>query len=147
MAYRDWFDSYQRGEVVLRGYLRPPEELTAESVMGMDRSAADLQRRAQALIDNLAEYRQALAARYAELSVMPYRLRLELERVPNWGSGRVKYFVRLTRVYEDGTKVKEIDETYPGKQRGEALARFEALRKERPGIEAVKDIARKGWER
>ena len=42
MAYRDWFDSYQRGEVVLRGYLRPPEELTADSIPGMDQGAARL---------------------------------------------------------------------------------------------------------
>ena len=80
MAYQDWFDGYQRGEVALRGYFRPPEELTAESVQGMDRSAADLQRRAQALIDNLAEYRQSLAARYAALMVMPYEWRLDLIR-------------------------------------------------------------------
>ena len=29
----------------------------------------------------------------------------------------------------------------------EALARFEELRKQRPGIEIVKDIARRSWER
>ena len=80
MAYQDWFDGYQRGEVALRGYFRPPEELTAESVQGMDRNAADLQRRAQALIDNLAEYRQSLAARYAALMVMPYEWRHEADR-------------------------------------------------------------------
>ena len=95
------------------------------------------------MLDDLTEYRQALAARYAALSTMPYTLRLELERIPDWGSGRVKYYVRLVKTYEDGTAVKELEEVYAGKQRREALARFEALRKERPGIEAVKDIERR----
>ena len=33
------------------------------------------------------------------------------------------------------------------KQRREALARFEELKKQRPGIETVKDIERRSWER
>ena len=33
------------------------------------------------------------------------------------------------------------------KQRREALARFEELKKQRPGIEIVKDIDRRSWER
>lgn len=147
MAYQEWFDNWNRGEIHLRGYFRPPAELTAERITGMDRSAADLAKRAQALLDDLAEYRRALAERYAALSVMPYRLRLELERVPDWGSGRVKYYIRLVKTYEDGTTVTELEEVYPGKQRREALARYEALWKERPGIEAVKDIERKAWEK
>ena len=146
MAYRDWFDSYQRGEVVLRGYLRPPEELTADSIPGMDQSAADLQRRAQALIDNLAEYRQALAARYAELSVMPYEWRLDLTREVRY-TGKVWYHLRMYKLYEDGTKQQELQENYPGAERHKAIARYKELCKERPGIEAVKDIERKAWER
>ena len=147
VAYQDWFDSYRRGEVVLRGYFRPPEELTAERITNMDRSAADMAKRAQALLDDLAEYRQALAERYAALSTMPYNLRLELARVPDWGSGRVKYYVRLVKTYEDSTAVNELKEVFKGQQRRDAIARFEALRKERPGIEAVKDIERRAWEK
>lgn len=146
MSYRDWFDSYNRGEIRLSGYFRPPEELTADRIPGMDRSAADLARRAEALLENLAEYRKALAARYASLSVMPYRERLELERVPLI-SGKIRYDVEIIREYEDGTKIKELSETYPGKQRRDALSRFEELRKSRPGIEAVQNIARRAWEK
>lgn len=146
MSYRDWFDNYSRGEIRLIGYFRPPEELTADRIPGMDRSAADLAKRAEALLENLAEYRNALAARYASLSVMPYRERLELERRPTY-NGPVYYDIRIVREYEDGTKVKELSETYPGKQRREALSRFEELRRARPGIEAVQDISRRAWEK
>lgn len=146
MSYRDWFDNYSRGEIRLSGYFRPPEELTADRIPGMDRSAADLAKRAEALLENLAEYRKALAARYASLSVMPYREQLRLERRPTY-NGPVYYDIQIVREYEDGTKVKELSETYPGKQRREALSRFEELRKSRPGINAVKDIGRRAWEK
>lgn len=146
MAYQDWFDGYQRGEVALRGYFRSPEELTAESVQGMDRSAADLQRRAQALIDNLAEYRQSLAARYAALMVMPYEWRLDLIRERRCDN-KVWYHLKLYKLYEDGTKQTELQESYPGTERHKAIARYKELCKERPGITATMDIARKAWER
>jgi len=49
--------------------------------------------------------------------------------------------------YEDGTEIQELNEHYTGKQRREALARFEELRKQRPGIELVKDIEKRSWEK
>lgn len=80
------------------------------------------------------------------LAVMPYNTRLELRRVPPI-SGKIRYEVRLVREYEDGTKVKELEEVFQGKERAKALERFSALQKERPGIETVKDIGRRPWER
>ena len=38
-------------------------------------------------------------------------------------------------------------EVFPGKERHAAIKRFEEIKKARPGIEAVKDIERKSWER
>ena len=100
------------------------------------------------LIADLKEYRQALAARYAQLETMAYTDRLELERHPNsWRGGNVTYYLRIVRKYEDGTEAQQYHETFPGKQRRDALKRFEELKKQRPGIEAVKDIGKKGWER
>ena len=147
MAYQDCFDSWRRGEVALRGYFRPPEELTLEDIPAHDRSAAHLLSQAQALIQDLTEYRQALAARYAALAAMPYQLRLTLVRHPPWSGGGVSFDLRLTRHYEDGTETDELREHYTGKDRREAIARYEELRKARPGIETAKDIARRPWER
>ena len=100
----------------------------------------------QQAIADMQDYRQALAARYAELETMGYRLRLELERVPHW-KGQIQYLVRIVRLYEDGGIVEELMESYVGKDRRKALSRFEELIKQRPGIEAVKDIERRQWER
>lgn len=44
-------------------------------------------------------------------------------------------------------KVETATETFPGKERHAAIKRFEELKKERPGIEYIKDIERKSWER
>lgn len=98
---------------------------------------------AQKLIADLTEYRQALAARYAELQIMPYRRVL---RVKRWKSDNVSYYVTICREYEDGTRTEELRESYSGKDRHTALKRFEELKKQNPGIEAEKDIAKSKWE-
>lgn len=98
------------------------------------------------LVSDLREYRQALAARYASLETMSYQLKLELERRSNY-NGKKFYDVRITRTYEDGSMVKEFEESYPGTERHKALARYEELKKQRPGIDCTKDIAKKSWEK
>ena len=98
-------------------------------------------------MESSKEYRKALAARYSELDAAPYSLRLELERKPSYSGSGVLYYVRIIRKYQDGTEVQELAETYQGKQRREALARFEELKKQRPGIEIMKDIEKRSWER
>ena len=76
---------------------------------------------------------------------MPYKLRLKLERRPHW-KGHIEYLVTITKTLEDGTETEELREVYPGKERRAAFARYEALKRQRPGIEAVKDIERRSWE-
>lgn len=98
------------------------------------------------LVSDLREYRQTLAARYAELETMPYQLKLELQRIARY-NGKKFYYVRITRTYEDGSTVKEFEESYPGTERHKAIARYEELKKQRPGIDCTKDIATKSWEK
>ena len=99
----------------------------------------------QSLIDDLKEYRQALAARYAQLQTMTYSERLEIRRFPaNWDG--VHYEVLIVARFEDGTERQTFFRSFPGKERHKALALFEEMRKQRPGIETVKDIAKKSWE-
>ena len=81
------------------------------------------------------------------LQTAPYKLRLELKREAGWRGKGVDYYVNIYRTYEDGTEVMELNEHYTGKQRREALARFEELKKQRPGIEIMKDIEKRSWER
>ena len=151
MSYESLFTRYgspsTEADICIRGYLTRPDKLTQERIRGNDESAARLIERCEEVMESLKEYRKALAARYAELDAAPYSLRLELERKPSYNGSGVLYYVRIIREYQDGTEVQELAETYQGKQRREALARFEELKKQRPGIEIVKDIERRSWER
>lgn len=151
MSYESLFTRYgspsTEADICIRGYLTRPDKLTQERIRGFDESAAGIIARCEETIAALKEYRQALAARYAELDAAPYSLRLELERKPSYSGSGVLYYVRIIRKYQDGTEVQELTETYQGKQRREALARFEELKKQRPGIEIIKDIEKRSWER
>ena len=151
MSYESLFTRYgspsTEADICIRGYLTRPDKLTQERIRGNDESAARLIERCEEVIAALKEYRQALAARYAELDAAPYSLRLELERKPSYSGSGVLYYVRIVRAYQDGTEVQELAETYQGKQRREALARVEELKKQRPGIEIMKDIEKRSWER
>lgn len=136
------------GRVNITGYFLKPEKLNADRIRQYDEAAARVMKEAQDTINALASYRKGLADRYAQLSTAPYTLRLELERHrESWRDGKVFYYIRISKIYEDGTTVRELSETYKGTERREALARFEALKKQRPGIEAVKNIEKGKWER
>lgn len=153
MSYRDRFSEYgsRDGYAESRPWImfRKPEKLAdSHEVSEADISAARDIKTLEALLDDLREYRQALAARYAELETMPYTERLELERRPDgWRGGNITYYLRTVRRYQDGTETITAHESFPGKQRRDALKRFDELRRQRPGIEAIKDIEKKSWER
>ena len=109
----------------------------------------------QSLLDTIQEleetatalrgYRQALAARYAELSAMAYSLRLDLIRDRGW-KGPVTYWLRLVRVYADGHEEREWSKDWPGNERHKALKAYREELKSRPGIETRCDIEKAAWE-
>lgn len=150
MSYETLFHRYgspsKKAEIKITAYLIRPDTLTADRIPYNDQSAARVIAQCQATIEALTKYRQALAERYAALATAAYKERLEIERQPSCYDG-IRYYVRIVRTYEDGTTEHLLSETFPGKERWKALSRFEELRKQRPGIEAVQDIARRSWER
>ena len=119
---------------------------TTDRIAQSDKDAASHIAELQAIIADLQEYRQALAARYGQLETMPYKRELRIERHPAWGSHGTSYDLTITRIMEDGTKQEELREHYAGKDRSTALKRFEELKKQNPGIEATKDIEKRQWE-
>lgn len=149
MSYEKLFQRHgspsKEAEIRITAYLIRPDTLTADRIPWNDQTAARVIAQCQATIEALTEYRQALAGRYAALATAAYKDRLEIERQPTCYDG-IRYYVRIVRTYEDGTTEDLLSETYPGKDRSKAFARFEELKKQRPGIEAVKDIARRSWE-
>lgn len=150
-AYSPLFERYgspcREAEIKLYGYLTRPDKLdTFERIRHMDDSAARLIADCKRLVTQLLAYRQDLSARYNELATMPSRDRLVLERVPTY-SGKIAYYIRLFTDYEDGTTVSTASEAFEGRDRHKAIARFEELRRQRPGIEAEKRIDKRQWER
>ena len=151
MSYLDLFQRYgspsREASVQIRDYLIRPDVLTADHIVSYDKSAARTIAECRQLIDQLTEYRQALAERYAQLATATYRDRLELRRDPGYRGKPVTYSVQIVRTYEDGTTETPLSETYTGTERRKAFARFAELKRQRPGIEAIQDTDRRAWER
>lgn len=151
MSYTDLFQRYgapsKEAEIRIWYYLQRPEALdTFDRIKHYDSQAAQMVAQCKKLIEDMSEYRQALAARYNELATMPSRRRLKLERYVNYDN-RKFYYIRHITEYADGTSVETETEKFPGKERRAALARFAELKKQYPGIVAEMDIEKKSWEK
>lgn len=150
MSYHDLLNQYGReqpqAETRVYIFAQAPQKLTTpDEVAYRDRTAAQDIKRLEKLVDDLKDYRRALAARYAELETLPYTYLLKLERVPHW-KGHIEYVITLTKTLSDGTKTQDLREVFPGKDRRKAFARAAELRRQRPGIPYEEDIARRAWE-
>ena len=151
MSYLDLFQRYgspsREAEIRLHGYLIRPDTMTADRIQYSDETAARLIEDCRRLADQLTDYRQALAERYAALATAAYRDRLELTRERRWRDSPVLYHVQIIRTYEDGTAETVLHEHFTGKERRAAFARFAELKHQRPGIEIMQDTEKKPWEK
>ena len=151
-SYHDLLKMYGDGERLEAEhrefiYVQQPRRYkTTEDIARKDADIARQIARMERLIDDLRDYRVALAHRYAELVTMPYSRVLTIKRDPSY-KGRITYWVTITRELTDGTKIDELREQYAGQERAKAFARFSALQKQYPGIASVQDTARRSWER
>lgn len=148
----NWQDLFQRwgqpsteARIEVRDYLLRPDHLTTRDIKSYDESAARTIQEMEETIAALRGYRQALAARYAELSAMAYSLRLDLIRERGW-KGPVTYWLRLVRVYADGHEEQEWSKNWPGNERHKALKAYREELKSRPGIETRCEIEKSRWE-
>ena len=151
MSYADLFQRYgspsEDAEIRILYYLRRPDSLdTFDRIKHYDERAAQLVSQCKTLIEYMSEYRQDLAARYNQLATMPSSRRLKIERYINYDNKKF-YYIRHFTDYDDGTSVETETETFPGKERRAALARFAELKKQYPGIVAEMDIGKKAWEK
>ena len=151
MSYRKYLTRYgspsDTAEIRPYIYLVDPGKLsTADDIARRDRYAAENIAEMEHIIEALKDYRKALAARYGELETMPYKRLLMLDRCVHW-KGHKEYIVSITRICEDKTRIEELKEVYPGKERHKAIARYQELKKQYPGIESEMDIAKQKWEK
>ena len=102
----------------------------------------------EGVIKRLNEYRVQVAERAALLETAPYNLQLSIIRRKPWRTDPVTYSITISRIYLDKSirPLEILRETYPGKERYKALARFKELKRQYAGIETVVDIAKSKWE-
>lgn len=101
-------------------------------------------------IETLKEYRKTLFVRAQEICAASYRLQIKIKRSIDSWKNKKYYTVTLSKIYDEAahmTPDNVIEETFEGKERAKALKRFEALRKEYPNTEAIKEIDKYQWER
>ena len=151
MSYTDLFRRYgapsKDAEIRILYYLQRPETLdTFDRIKHYDERAAQLVSQCKTLIEYMSEYRQDLAARYNQLATMPSSRRLKIERYVNYDNKKF-YYIRHFTDYDDGTSVETETETFPGKERRAALARFAEKKKQYPGIVTEIEKKKKSWEK
>lgn len=102
----------------------------------------------EGVIKQLKDYRVQVAKRAALLETAPYNLQLSIVRRRPWRTDPVTYSITISRLYLDESirPLEILRETYPGKERHKALARFKELQKQYAGIETVVDIEKGKWE-
>ena len=134
-------------------YIKHPRKIsTLEDAAYYDKIAAEEIEHIKNKIDLLNSYRAELFKRYQEIDTASYKMQLSIkrERFSRYGSNdRISYFVTVEKIFNrsDIHPQTIIQEKYPGRERHKALKRFEELKKQYAGIEAVKDVDKKSWER
>ena len=110
-------------------------------------AARDIQR-LEETIQALKEYRKELYAHTQQLQELESHLQLKLKRERRYDN-KVHYYVTIKRIYPANEKMYNdiISEHYEGADRHTAIKRYEQLKKQYPGIEAIKDIEKGRWEK
>ena len=93
--YQDWFEFRPEHQEKIFVHAINPDVLTPERLAQYDGSAARDIKRLESVIEDLRQYRIALAERYNQLAVMPFSLNLSLTR-------RCHYTGKKTYVYGSG---------------------------------------------
>ena len=151
MNYREMFRSSRddMAEKKVWIYFHRPETMyQLKDVQSYDGSAQRDIKELEEMIEALKEYRIDLAKRYSELSTMTFTYKLCLKRERRYyRDKKVFYSVELIKVLEDGGEVRDFWKEFSGTERSKAIALFEKMKKERPGIDTVKDIEKAKWEK
>lgn len=138
----------ERNEHRVRLHTYSPTHITdLSTLMQYDRWTQQSIDDAEALIQKAKEYRLQLVKRVQELQRMRFHIRTTLQREKNTWTGKIRYFLKTEKVYEDGTAETLDESIFEGKDRYKAIAEFKAIQKKFPGYEFVKHIEKGKWER
>lgn len=136
VSYHDLLKMYgseqETAEQRIYIYVQQPHTLkTPHDVAWRDGQVAAEIKRLESMVDDLRDYRVALAQRYAELETMPYTRVLTLKRDPSY-KGRITYWVTITRRMSDGTETAESKSGSRSPRRRTPTTRSSARRRSAP---------------
>ena len=127
---------------------RATELHTQNDVMRQLKRADDDIKELEYYIECLKAHRVELVQQYNYLATSPTKNKIRLERKKNSWTNKVNYFIiHLVVNLNDLSEVESGRETFEGKDRKQALERFEALSGEHPDYILEKDIEKARWER
>ena len=145
------YPSQQMDERIYLYFRRADKFGTLKDIQDTDKEAQKKIAEFLEYAEALKEYRKTLYDRAQEICAASYRLQIKIKRhINGWKNGTKWYTVTLSKIYDEAahmTPDNVIEETFEGKERAKALKRFEALRKEYPNTEAIKEIDKYQWER
>lgn len=131
-------------------YIKKPDKIKSLSeVQEYDKKAVSEIEYLKSKIELLSIYRAELYNRFQEINSANYHLRITLERQRRYYQNKVFYYVTVHNVPDraDVATVEVLTETYEGKQRYNAIKRFDELCKQYPHAETVKKIEIPQWEK
>ena len=138
-----------RDDYTIYIHLHPYEnEAREKELKQLDNWAVRDIERLEETIKTLKDYRKQLYEHTQQLQELESRLQLKLKRERRYDN-KVHYYVTVKRIYPANERMYNdiISEHYDGTQRHEAIKRYEQLKKQYPGIEAIKDIKKGRWEK
>ncbi len=144
--YTKWFSLRNEHQENIYFYAINPKDIEPKCLLEADKRAAREIDELEFLISQIKQYRVALSERYNEMQSLPYTLSLSLKRRCCYDN-RKCYYVRIDRMYSNGSVEHVLYEEYKGIDRYKAIKRFQSLQKSHPGINATMDIEKRSWER
>ena len=130
-------------------YIKKPDKIKSLSeVQEYDKKAVSEIEYLKSKIELLSIYRAELYNRFQEINSANFRLRITIERQRRYYENKVFYYITVENVPDrDDVAPREVlEECYDGKQRHNALKRFNELCKQYPHAETVKKIQKSQWE-
>lgn len=131
-------------------YIKKPDKIKSLSeVQEYDKKAEREIEYLKQKIELMRIYRAELYNRFQEINSANYHLRITLERQRRYYQNKVFYYVTVHNVPDraDVATVEISIEMFEGKQRYNAIKRFDELCKQYPHAETVKKIEKSQWER
>ena len=143
--------SYRNGELQHTHYIHyydPDNMETASDILRRDKWTLDHIKDLEREIDLLKEYRLLLAERYNYLESAATAPVIMLKREKSYYENKVYYYlIESKRILDTGKDIQVNSTKYPGSERRQAIADYNAYIKGHPGIIAIKDIEKGKWER